>query len=162
MEIDNKLKAPKAICRTPVAKYRSSNEFNSSDINLVIPKSKGSFRKIPSTFAKTSKEKTCRSGFEKELEKDFDEIAVKNEIFSILNNESSWCESYEQKNSNLPSYLQSNLNFFDEEEENSFEIKNASPKRSKNPISKDFNLIDLNNETDNLSSFSVYISHVDN
>lgn len=161
MEIDNKLKAPKAIYRTPVAKYRSNNGLDSADLSLIIPKSKGSFTKIHSTILKTTKGCISRFAFQKELKKDFEEIAVKNEIFSILNNKSTWCESFDYKNSNLPISLQSNSDFFDEEY-NYFEIKDSSHKGSKNPISKDYNLIDFDNEIDNLSSLSIYISNVEN
>lgn len=156
MEINTNLKTPKAIYRTPVPKYRSNKGLDNVDFSLITPKFKGSFNKLPCANLKISKGKISRFAFQKELEKDFEEIAVKNEIFSILNNESTWCESFDHKNFNFPIDLESNSNLF---EDNSFEIDDASEIRSKNLILKDFNLIECNNiENDNLSSLTVYIA----
>jgi hypothetical protein len=167
MENDQKLKAPKAVFglkkKSSSNSVRSTEETTRSSLFIRVPQKSGSFNQLPwKKMSNTTKEKS-RFALEKDIEKDFDELSVKQEIFSILRNESAtWCETPDIRSSdNCNREAKINLDFFENDSEAEDDsIRDSflqSPMRSKNPLTNNENILVemVNGFDDNLCLYSV-------
>jgi hypothetical protein len=135
MENEEKLSAPKAVfgLRKKISSTGnlSKNESQRSSLRLTIPQKSESFRGLQSKVPKTTREKS-RFAFDNDIEKDFEELSIKQEIFGILRSDSTFCESPFHPDS-FPNKFISNVNYFDQNDsdlDKSIEI-NDNPKSIK-------------------------------
>ena len=145
MDKDNKLKAPKAVraFKIPNNIFRSCDSINDKSLSILIsPEKKRSSPNLEFNFNISQIEPNYIE-FEKDISNEFDELSVKSEIFSILREGSTCCDSPGIRNSNPTLKCKSNLlgEFFCKK----FGEK-SSPIRIYNPISKNFNLIEFSSE----------------
>ena len=108
-----KLIAPKAVMGLRKKVSSTGNLSNTktknverSSLNLEIPRKSGSFRNL--TFPNTSREKS-RFAFDADIQKDFEELSIKQEIYGILKSESTFCESPFRRPKDI-NFFQTNVN----------------------------------------------------
>ena len=102
MDNENKLKAPKAVRAFKLQNnnFRTSETINDKSLSILIsPQKKGSCNNFKIHLDMGQIEPNIFD-FEKDIINDFDELSVKSEIFSILREGSTWCDSSEYRNSN--------------------------------------------------------------
>lgn len=119
MENEEKLSAPRAVFGlkkkiSSTGNLGSDGRFSRPNLKLSIPQKSESFRQLPTKVPKSSRNEKSRFAFDHEIEKDFEELSVKQEIFGILRSDSTFCESPFHRES-LPNKMASNMvNFFDQ------------------------------------------------
>jgi hypothetical protein len=152
MDNESKLRAPKAVrgYKTPNVNFRTVDNMQERSLNsLISPQKKGSCLNLKSQFNTEDN----FLDFEREITNDFDEFSVKSEIFSILREGSTWCDSVNIRNSNPTGKIKDN--FFNECFCEEFERK-SSPLKIHNPIYKSIAEEFNSDEGNNISEFPIY------
>ena len=160
MEYDNKLKAPKPIVgfRTPNLNFRSDEGvLNRNLLMLISPKKKETSinNSINANFFKLQENNEDIFDIEKELLNDFEELSVKSEIFSILKNDSTRCDSFDIRYCNSSKLYTSN-HIFEENYSIENEDQKSSPNRNRNLLYKNFNISKFKSEDLPLSDIPVF------
>lgn len=156
MDNENKLLAPRAVkgYRTALA-YKKGPAVQRTDRSLnvfISPQKKASCLDLKSNFDSKEKDEDLFD-FEKEIIDAFDELSVKSEIFSILREGSTWCDSFEIRNSNPSGRIKENIlgECVDSESH-----RKSSPLRINNDIYNNFEE-DLQSELEGtVSEFQLY------
>ena len=117
METEQKLRAPKAVfgLRKKLSSTRNLNKnetFDLPNLRLSAPVKSESFRNLPMKYPKTTREKS-RFALNQDMEKDFEELSIKQEIFGILLNDSTFCDSPFPRSSEKYDF-EENVNFFNQ------------------------------------------------
>lgn len=128
------LKAPKPVRgfkRITSNIHNYSKKHNSKDRSKIfVPQQSQSFRQLPHQNPYFTNSLFSQNDCEEDLTKEFEELSVKDEIISILRNDSTFCDSPFFKNHERISFLLKD-NIFEHIEldlDNSLELENTSNK----------------------------------